>query len=73
MTAKKDCPEPTREEAQKIVDEARDKDALAPHTDPSSGIIMKPYAPDPTVLVYDPEDIEYDEKVKKQAAKNRKA
>jgi hypothetical protein len=34
---------------------------------------MKPYAPDPSVLVYDPEDTEYDETVRKQAEKNRKA
>lgn len=72
MTAK-DCPETSYEEAKKIVEDHDNADALAPRTDPSSGIIMKPYAPDPSVLVYDPNDVEYDEKVKKQAADARKA
>lgn len=73
MTAKKDCRETTYEEAKKIVEEHEAAQGLAPRTDPSSGIVMKPYTPDPSVLVYDPEDTEYDETVRKQAEKNRKA
>lgn len=65
--------ETTYEEAKKIVEEHEAADALAPRTDPSSGLVMKPYPPDPSVLVYDPADPEYDEKVRKQAEKARKA
>lgn len=65
--------EPPYEEAKKIVEEHEAADGLAPRTDPSSGIVMKPYPPDPSVLVYDPEDVEYDEKAKKDAEKARKA
>lgn len=63
----------TYEEAKKIVEEHEAAQGLAPRTDPSSGIVMKPYTPDPSVLVYDPKDPEYDEKVRKQAEVARKA
>lgn len=68
-----DKTETTYEEAKKIVEDHEATQGLANRTDPSSGIIMKPYTPDPSVLVYDPQDPEYDEKVKKDAEKARKA
>ena len=63
----------TPEEARKIVEDENAKRGLAPHTDPASGIVMTPDKGDPSVLTYDPEDVEYDDEVKKRAAKERKA
>lgn len=73
MTAAK---EPTFEEAQKIVDENDEKlnpSGPGDQTDNSSGIVMKAQEPDKSVLTYDPTDPDYDEKVRKQAEKDRKA
>lgn len=68
--------EPTVEEAREIVQEHDDKvnpSGLAGETDPSSGIRMKAQEPDKSVLTYDPNEVEYDENVKKRAEKERKA
>lgn len=73
MTAAKDCPEPTVEEARKIVEEADAAQGLANRTDPSSGIVMKPYSADKGVLVYDPNDVEIDKEAKKKAEAAAKA
>lgn len=73
MTTAKDCPEPTVEEARKIVEEADAAQGLANRTDPSSGIVMKPYSADKGVLVYDPNDVEIDKEAQKKAAGARKA
>lgn len=68
--------EPTVEEAKEIVekhDEALNPKGLRQETDQSSGIIMKANPVDKSVLTYDPNDVEYDEDVRKEAEKARKA
>lgn len=64
---------PTYEEARKIVEAEERDNGLASEVDPSSGIVMKASEADPSVLTYDPEDVEYDAEAKKRADKERKA
>lgn len=61
------------DEAKRIVEEheAAEK-GLAQRTDQSSGIVMKSHPVDPSVLSYDPKDVETDEEVRKRAEKERK-
>lgn len=71
-----DRKEPTVEEAREIVeqhDEAVNPKGLASRTDPASGIVMKANKVDPSVLTYDPADVEQDKDVAKRAAEARKA
>lgn len=68
MTDKK----PTVEDCRKIVEEA-DANTIGGETDPTSGIRMKAQEPDKSVLTYDPNDVEVDEKVRKEAERSRKA
>lgn len=65
----------TYEQAKKIVDEhdARLRGGLASDTDSASGIVMKAQDFDPSVLTYDPKDVEQDKDVAKRAAADAKA
>lgn len=67
--------EPTYEDAKEIVekhDEAVNPKGLRQETNQASGVIMKANPVDPSILTYDPKDVEYDEEVRKQAEKARK-
>lgn len=67
--------EPTVEEAREVIEkheEAVNPSALRQDTDPSSGVVMKAQEPDKSVLTYDPNDVEYDDDVRKEAEKARK-
>lgn len=71
-----DRKEPTVEEAREIVEQhegAVNPKGLASETDQSSGIVMKANKVDPSVLTYDPADVEQDKDVAKRAAEARKA
>jgi hypothetical protein len=67
--------EPTVEEAREVIEQhaAVNPKGLASETDQSSGIVMKANKVDPSVLTYDPKDVEQDKDVAKRAADERKA
>jgi len=70
-----DPKEPTLEEAQAVIDkrdETLNPKGLRSETNQASGVIMKANKVDPSVLTYDPADVEYDEEARKAAEKARK-
>ena len=70
-----DSKEPTVEEAQAVIDkrdETLNPKGLRSETNQASGVIMKANKVDPSVLTYDPADVEYDEEARKAAEKARK-
>lgn len=67
--------EPTVDEAREVIEkheEAVNPSGLRSDTDQSSGVVMKAQEPDKSVLTYDPNNVEYDDDVRKEAEKARK-
>ena len=65
----------TVDEAREVIEkheEAVNPSGLRSDTDQSSGVVMKAQEPDKSVLTYDPNDVEYDDDVRKEAEKSRK-
>lgn len=65
----------TVDEAREVIEkheEVVNPSGLRSDTDQSSGVVMKAQEPDKSILTYDPNDVEYDDDVRKEAEKARK-